>query len=245
MTASLPEAFYVTGSDTDVGKTVVSALLCRALCATYWKPVQAGCEPCTDRARVEAIAGVPTVPERYVLERAASPHAAAADEGLRLHPNDFELPHARPLVVEGAGGLMVPYAMDPVFWQSELIAHLDLPVVVVARSGLGTLNHTSLTLRSLAADGHTVCGLILVGPEHPENARDLAALHGVPVLARVDWVEDVEGEFDRLAEQLQADLLARVVVGGPRPTSHDDNEEVRPTTAGVPVESCNPAEAGG
>jgi dethiobiotin synthetase len=227
MNGALPDAFYVTGTDTDVGKTIVCALLCRALGATYWKPVQAGCDPMTDRQRVEAFGGVATLPERFVLGRAASPHAAAQDDGVRIGWNDFELPATRPLVVEGAGGLMVPYSTDPVLWQSGLIAALGLPVVVVARSGLGTLNHTSMTLRCLAADGLRVCGLILVGPEHPENQRDLVALNEVPLLARVDWVGDLDAEFDGLAAKLRVDLASRLNVGGPHPNSLDPKGAVR------------------
>ena len=200
----IPDSIYVTGTDTDVGKTVVSALLAKVLGRTYWKPVQAG-RP-TDRDTVSALTGVPTHPEALVLERPASPHAALATEGRTLDLTAIELP-AGPLVVEGAGGWMVPYAMtgDDVVWQADLVRHLDLPVIVVARSGLGTLNHTLSTLRAIRADGIEPIGLILVGPAHPENERDLPRLGGVPILARLDRVELPDG-IDQLQRSLRTQL---------------------------------------
>ncbi len=208
---TLPDRLYVTGTDTDVGKTVVSALLCRVLDRPYFKPVQAG-RP-TDRDTVRALVGAATVPEAYVLDRPASPHAAADDEGRAIALGDIAAPPG-PLVVEGAGGWMVPYRIHEgihegsVLWQADVVRHLGLPVVVVARSGLGTLNHTLLTLRAIRADGVDVVGLVLVGPPHPENARDLAHLGGTRVLARLDRVPLPDG-----VERLAADLAAQLAGG--------------------------------
>lgn len=195
-----PPKLYLTGTDTDVGKTATAAALCAATGATYWKPVQSG-EP-TDVATVRALApSVAIVPEAHVLPRPASPHAAAADVGVHIDPAELVLPDADRLVVEGAGGWMVPYAQDPLVWQADVVQALDLPVVVVARTGLGTLNHTFLTLRALRADGLDVAGLVLVGDAHAENERDLARW-GAPVLARLPRVTLPEG-FGALVDALR------------------------------------------
>lgn len=207
MTASLPEQFYVTGTDTDVGKTVVSAVLAKVLGRTYYKPVQSGLPADTDT--VTSLVGVPTQPESVRLKRPASPHAAAQDEGRVVTLQDIQHPNG-PTVVEGAGGWMVPYAMNDgaVLWQSDVVRHLALSVVVVARSGLGTLNHTLLTLRAIRDDGVRPLGLVLVGPEHPDNERDLPILGGVPVWARLDRVQLPE-QVDSLLTSMASQLASR------------------------------------
>lgn len=179
----LPDRFYVTGTDTDVGKTVTSALLCAAGGWDYHKPVQAGFP--TDADTVAALCPEVRVhPSTHVLDAAKSPHASADDQGLLLPLESLTLPDAPRLLVEGAGGWMVPYRTAPLAWQADLVRRWRLPVLVIARTGLGTLNHTFLTLRALRQDEVEVLGLVLVGPEHPENQRDLARW-GAPVLARV------------------------------------------------------------
>lgn len=210
MPEPLPEQFYVTGTDTDVGKTVVSAALTAVLGRSYYKPVQSG-EP-ADTDTVQALVDVPTLPEAVRLARPASPHAAAQDEGRTITLEQISRPEG-PAVVEGAGGWMVPYAMqgDTVLWQSDVVRHLGLPVVVVARSGLGTLNHTLLTIRAIRADGITPLGLILVGPAHPENQRDLPLLGGVPVWARLDRCSLPE-EMPKLVDSMDAQLRSAGVL---------------------------------
>jgi len=203
---SLPKQFFVTGTDTDVGKTMVCALLCKALGSAYWKPVQAGLAEETDSQRVKRLAQVCVHPEAYRLNRPASPHAAARDEGRRVEIETLRLPESGPLVVEGAGGLMVPFAADPLAWQHELIQRLNLPVLVVARTGLGTLNHSFLTYRVLKDLGLPCLGFVIVGAPHSENESDLARYTGMPVLARIPWSNDVETDFDQLAKQLTEQL---------------------------------------
>lgn len=199
-----PESFYLSGTDTDVGKTICSALLCAAFEMDYWKPVQAGLSSETDSQTVARLSGAQVHPERWRLQRASSPHSAAHAQGLRLKVSDFELPTKGPLLVEGAGGYQVPYGDNPLFWQGDLIRHLDLPVVLVARSALGTLNHTLLSLRALRADGLRVAGLVLVGEPHSENERDLAAMGAVPVLAQIPVMKSVEHEFSDNVERLRS-----------------------------------------
>jgi dethiobiotin synthetase len=196
---TFPPRVFLTGTGTDVGKTVTAAVLCHVHRLDYWKPVQAGLDGPTDTETVATLAGVRTWPEAHRLRRAASPHAAAADEGVLIDPEALTLPPADRLLVEGAGGWMVPLAVydgQPVL-QAALVRHLGLPVVVVASTGLGTLNHTLLTLRAVRDDGCEVVGLVLVGDPHAENERDLARW-GAPVLARLPRVPEVRGDFDAL-----------------------------------------------
>jgi dethiobiotin synthetase len=177
----------VCGTDTDVGKTVVSALLVEGLGACYWKPVQSGIEGGGDRDRVQALLELPPeriVPEAYRLAAPVSPHWAAEREGVAIDPERLALPPGDgPLVVETAGGVLVPLRRD--WLQIEQLQRWNLPVVLVARSGLGTLNHTLLTLEALRRRQLTVLGLVLNGPPHPDNPGTLAELGAVPVLAEL------------------------------------------------------------
>ncbi|MEI6830614.1 MAG: dethiobiotin synthase [Synechococcaceae cyanobacterium ELA445] len=177
----------VCGTDTDVGKTVVSALLVQGLGATYWKPVQCGLEGGGDSDRVKALLDLPAqrvLPEAYRLAAPVSPHWAAAQEGQRIEAERLQLPPlAGPLVVETAGGLLVPLRLD--LLQIEQLERWGLPVLLVARSGLGTLNHTLLSVEALGRRGLPLLGIVLNGPPHANNAATLNALAGVPVLAQL------------------------------------------------------------
>lgn len=187
----------ICGTDTDVGKTVVSALVVQGLGARYWKPVQCGLEGGGDRERLRALIDPPAdrlLQEAYRLAAPASPHWAAEREGLVIDPGRLALPHEEgdplPLVVETAGGLMVPLRRD--WLQIDQIEHWGLPVLLVARSGLGTLNHTLLSLETLRRRRIPVLGLVLNGPLHPDNPRTLAELGGTAVLAELPPLEPLE-----------------------------------------------------
>ena len=179
----------IAGTDTDVGKTVVSALVVQGLSARYWKPVQCGLADGGDSEWLRRLLDLPPeriLPEAYRLQSPVSPHWAAEQDGARIDPAALALPTVEgPLVVECAGGLLVPLRRDtgPGGLQIDQIARWDLPVLLVARSGLGTLNHTLLSLEALRHRAIPVLGLVLNGPIHPDNPRTLEALGGVPVLA--------------------------------------------------------------
>ncbi|GAA3995552.1 dethiobiotin synthase [Hymenobacter fastidiosus] len=181
------EQLFITGIGTDVGKTIVSAILTEALQADYWKPVQAGLTPTTDAATVRSLVQNPVSrfhPERYRLQLPASPHAAAAAEGVTLRPGDFSIPAtANHLIVEGAGGLLVPLA--PGFLLADLIGQLGLEVVVVSRNYLGSINHTLLTLEALRTRGITVRGLVFNGEPNPATEDFIREHSGVPVMPRL------------------------------------------------------------
>jgi dethiobiotin synthetase len=179
----------VTGTDTDIGKTAVAAGLAAALGAAYWKPVQAGTADGTDADMVAALGGLPAariLPERHRLVLPASPHLAAEAEGVDLSPETIDLPVTDgPLVVEGAGGVLVPLRRDPPFLIADLFARWDAPVLLVARTGLGTINHSLLSVEALRARGVRVVGIVMVGDPHPDNAAIVPALAAVPCFGRL------------------------------------------------------------
>ncbi|MEI7665004.1 MAG: dethiobiotin synthase [Synechococcaceae cyanobacterium ELA263] len=197
----------VCGTDTDVGKTVVSALLVQGLGARYWKPVQSGLDDGGDRGRLQQLLQLPAerlLPEAYRFEAPVSPHWAAERQGLTIDPGRLALPAGDgALVVETAGGLLVPLRRD--WLQIEQIAVWGLPVLLVARSGLGTLNHTLLSLEALHRRSIPVLGLVLNGPPHPDNPRSLASLGGVPVLAELPPLEPLSAAA--LEQQWHASAL--------------------------------------
>ena len=192
----------VCGTDTDVGKTVVSALFVQGLGAHYWKPVQCGLENGEgDRDRVQRwleLPGEQIIPEAYRLEAPVSPHWASALEGgdplhpgAPIDPQRLNLPaHSGALVVETAGGLLVPLRLD--LLQIEQLQRWQLPVLLVARSGLGTLNHTLLSLEALRQRAIPVLGVLLNGPPHPNNLSTLEHLAGVPILGCLPPLEAID-----------------------------------------------------
>jgi dethiobiotin synthetase len=201
----------IAGTDTDVGKTIVSALVVQGLAARYWKPVQSGLAAGSDSARLRELLALPAerlLPEAYRFQAPVSPHWAAELEGARIDPGRLALPEVEgPLVVECAGGLMVPLRLDAdgSLLQIDQLRVWALPVLLVARSGLGTLNHTLLSLEALRQRAIPVLGLVLNGPLHPDNPRTLEALGGVPVLAQLPPLEPLSAKG--LQEQWLASAL--------------------------------------
>lgn len=185
---------FVTGTDTEIGKTLVSAILTKAWNATYWKPLQTGlADEAGDTPTVRTLAGLR--PDRiispaYGLKAPLAPLAAANLEDVTINPGRLVLPAVQfPLVVEGAGGLMVPIREDMLM--IDLVQQMALPVVLVARSELGTINHTLLSLEALRKRGIPVLGVVLSGPENPGNARDIAQFGNVRILFRVPQLEHI------------------------------------------------------
>ncbi len=196
---------FVTGTDTGIGKSFTAACLVRAWGAAYWKPVQTGLaeDPGGDSAAVSGLVDIhntaPYAP-RHGLRAPLSPAAAAALEGVRIALADFDIPPSdgRPLVVEGAGGVLVP--LTPEHLLIDLIARLGLPAILVARSTLGTINHTLLTLEALRARRLPVAGVILNGPPDAGNRAAIERFGAVRVIA----------ELPRLAAEPDAAAVARL-----------------------------------
>ncbi len=201
----------VTGTDTGIGKTVVAAGLAAALDAHYWKPIQAGTMEGTDSLSVAELSGLPPeriLPEGYRLMMAASPHLAAEAEGQVLDPLHLVLPTPRPLVVEGAGGVLVPVRRDPPLFMADLFAAWGAPVLLVARSGLGTINHSLLSIAALRERGVRIAGLVMVGDPHPDNERIVPALSGVPLLGRLPHLTPLDRKTLSAAVAAHIDIAA-------------------------------------
>jgi len=178
----------VSGTDTDVGKTVFCAALADALGANYWKPVQAGHEDGTDALRVMDLSGLAPeriLPERYVLNTPVSPHYAARLDGITI--DDHALlpppPGERALVIEGAGGLMVPVNDDTLF--IDIFARWKLPLVLCARTALGTINHSLLSIEAVKRRDIPLLGIAFIGEEQAESERIICKLGGVRRLGRL------------------------------------------------------------
>ncbi len=194
--------YFVTGTDTDVGKTVVAALLCEQLNAYYWKPIQSGTIEVEDKKNVQKIADIPDeriLPCTYELKEPLSPHEAAFREGVTIELEKIITPQVNgPLVIEGAGGVMVPLNNDAMM--IDLICQMDCEVIVVARSGLGTINHTLLTLGALYHHSVPVKGVVLNGPLNSDNKRAIEKFGETRILAQLPFVEGLN--FDVLQKPL-------------------------------------------
>ncbi len=211
----MTKGFFITGTDTGVGKTALSALLVAALDAIYWKPIQTGSIEGTDRETVRRLAKVSDerlLPEAYCFEPPVSPHLAAREAGVRIRLDTLAWPPAesadaaRTWIVEGAGGVLVPINENETM--VDLMRRVGLPVLVAARSTLGTINHTSLTLAALRAAHLEVRGVVFVGDAHDENRRAIEHYGATRVLGRIPWTQPLnraallhafERYFDRAA----------------------------------------------
>lgn len=189
--------FFITGTDTHVGKTVLSALLVAALDSIYWKPVQSGAQEGSDRRAVMEWAEVSeerTLPECYCFDPPVSPHLAARMCGARIELGRIHLPdgvEGRHVIAEGAGGVLTP--LNETETILDLIRLLNFPVIVAARTTLGTINHTLLTVRALRDGGADVRGVVMAGEENIENRRAIEGYGKVPVVGRVPWLRPSAG----------------------------------------------------
>jgi dethiobiotin synthetase len=179
----------VTGTDTHIGKTVLAAAIAAATGAAYWKPIQSGTAQILD-ADVAQTLGVRTVrPEAYRLTEPLSPHRAAELDGITIEPDALVLPEG-PLVIEGAGGVLVPVRRDLLF--ADLFAAWQLPVVLAARTTLGTINHSLLSIEALRTRQVPILGIAFIGEPHPDTEATVAALGGVRRLGRLPWLDPLD-----------------------------------------------------
>jgi len=195
------KALVVTGTDTGVGKTVVSAMLTLALDADYWKPIQSGLAGQTDSETVMALAELPPkriLPEAYRLREPLSPHRAAELDGKQINPDSLNLPCTdRLLIVEGAGGVLVPLTRSAL--QIDLFARWGAPIVVVARTALGTINHTLLTIEALRRRSVPLLGIVFVGDENADTQRTIAEFGNVTILGRLSCLDPLKADALRSA----------------------------------------------
>jgi dethiobiotin synthetase len=184
---------FVTGISTEVGKTVVSSILTEYLQADYWKPIQSGDLHFSDTMKVQSlVSNSKSVfhPERYRLQSPLSPHASAEIDGIQISLNDFVLPQTENnLIVEGAGGLFVPLnEKDTVI---DLIERLKLPVVLVSRNYLGSINHTMLSIEALKVRGIKIEGIVFNGEPNPATERFIEENSHIPVLFRLNELTEL------------------------------------------------------
>ena len=186
----------VAGTDTDVGKTVFAAALAGALGAHYWKPVQAGFDPFEGRMEGDAdraarLGGIPAeriVPEVHRLQTPCSPHRAAEIDGVEIDAHALTIPQVDgPLVIEMAGGLMVPLTREVTFL--DVIARWQVPTVLVARTALGTINHSLLSIEALRRRGIPLIGVAFMGEANEDSERTICEMGHARRLGRIDRLE--------------------------------------------------------
>lgn len=181
---------FVTAINTDSGKTFVSAILCRAFGADYWKPVQAG-EP-FDSSTIRLLTNDTIVihKEAYALKTPESPHAAAKKDGVVISLNDMQLPQTNNnLIIEGAGGCLVP--LNDHDFVIDIPRKFQIPVVVVSNTYLGSINHTLLTLEALSSRSLSIAGIIFNGPANPDTEEIILRHSKLPCLLRIPKLDKV------------------------------------------------------
>jgi len=193
----LPKDIFVTGIDTNVGKTVISAILVQALKADYWKPVQSGNIEGTDSLTTGQLISNPTShihPEAYNLKAPTVPSYAAALEQVEIDPAQIILPQTQNrLIVEGAGGLMVHLRKD--FMVIDLISQLKLPVILVSKNYLGSINHTLLSIEALQRRGIEILGLIYNGGRSEHMRQLVFEASGVPEIGSITEAVHIDSDF--------------------------------------------------
>lgn len=185
------KSIFITGTGTDVGKTFVSTWVCYHTHADYWKPIQTGEK---DSETVKTFSPRSVIhPECYHFQRSVSPHLAAHEEGIEIDFNKVNPPPVEnPLVIEGAGGVFVPLNQSQ--FMLDLMKVFQVPVLIVARDILGTINHTCLTVEALRKRNIPILGIILNGTSDLFNKKAIETYSGVSVLASLPFVEKISGE---------------------------------------------------
>lgn len=199
----------VTGTGTGIGKTVFSAGLANLLGADYWKPIQAGLEGETDTEVVACLGGLSAdrvLPERYRLQTPASPHHSAELDGVRIEADLLDVPDTgeRPLVIEGAGGLMVPLSGDTLY--IDVFERWRLPVVLCASTALGTINHSLLSIEALRKREIRILGIAFIDERNAETQVAIREMGRVRWLGRLPWLSPLTA--DTLQAAFQASFRA-------------------------------------
>ena len=196
MTHPVPSRLIVTGTDTGIGKTVFAAGLAAALKAAYWKPIQSGLEDGADAETARSLGVRHILPEAYRLTQPLSPHRSAELDGVTIDVDRLALPAGdRPLVIEGAGGVLVPVTRSLLF--ADLFARWDASAILVARTALGTINHSLLSIEALRARGVSILGIAFAGDANEDNEATIAQIGGVRRLGRLPRIDPLDA--DRLA----------------------------------------------
>lgn len=185
--------FVITGTDTDIGKSVFAAGLAQLLDAYYWKPIQSGLEGKSDCQLVYEL-GVPRdkiIPEAYRLKTSCSPHEAAQIDEVVIEQAQLRPPEVTgSLVIEGAGGVLVPITPEVPF--ADLFAEWQLPVILVARTRLGTINHSLLSVEALRSRKVPVHGIAFIGDPNEETETTISRIGKVRRLGRLPMIGNLD-----------------------------------------------------
>ena len=197
--------FIICGTDTDIGKTLISSFFVKGLNSFYWKPIQSGIESQTDSQTVEKLSQVSKekiIKEAYVFTKPLSPHWAAEIDQQTIDFDMLRLPKVNgSLIVETAGGLMVPLTRN--FLQIDQIKQWNLPVILVCKSSLGTLNHTLLSIEALKLRNIEILGLVVNGEKHLDNPKTLVEFSGIPLITEFPYIKKIDSNnFDILWKEL-------------------------------------------
>ena len=189
--------FVISGTGTDIGKTVFAAGLTGLIGADYWKPIQTGVslgdpDAPRDAGFVARMTGARIHPEAVILPEPLSPHRAAELAGVTIDPAAIDPPDADPLVIEGAGGVLVPVTRD--LLSADLFVRWGIPVILCATTGLGTISHTLSAIESLRARGCPLHGVAFIGDDNPDNIATIGQVGGVRVLGRLPRLPDLTPE---------------------------------------------------
>ncbi len=186
--------FVICGTDTDIGKTLISSFFVRGLNSFYWKPIQSGIDQETDSqavARLTKVGNKKIIKEAYIFREPVSPHWAAEIDKKVINFQRLKLPNIDgPLIIETAGGLMVPITRN--FLQIDQIKKWDIPVILVCKSGLGTLNHTLLSIEALKKRNIKILGLVINGEKHLDNPQTLTEFSSLPIIAEFPCIQKID-----------------------------------------------------
>ncbi len=198
----------VTGTDTGIGKTVFSAALTDALGAYYWKPVQSGLDEETDSETIRRLGRIPperVLPEAWRLKMPVSPHLASELDGTTILPEALMPPETDlPLIIEGAGGLLVPLTRRETF--ADLFARWRLPTILCARTGLGTINHTLLSLEAMRQRRIPVFAVAFIGEPYPDTQRIIVEMGNIRSLGRLPILDPLTPDTLRQSFRDQFDI---------------------------------------
>ncbi len=204
------DGFIICGTDTNVGKTLISAFLVQGLNATYWKPIQSGFEDGGDTFQISKILNLNKnriIDEVYKLNTPVSPHWAAEIDNILIDQKHLKMPdHQNTIILETAGGVMVPLRRN--LLQIDQIKEWGLPVILIVRSGLGTLNHTFLTLESLRKRSIEIAGIIINGPKHKDNPKTIQEISDTNIIAEFPQLEFITAEI--LAKEWERQNLTKI-----------------------------------
>ena len=197
--------FVICGTDTDIGKTLISSFFVRGLNSYYWKPIQSGIESETDSQAVKRLAKVQKtkiINEAYIFREPVSPHWAAEIDQKVINFKLLTLPNVDgSLIIETAGGLMVPITRE--YLQIDQIKKWNIPVILVCRSGLGTINHTLLSIEALKKRNIRILGLVINGKKHLDNPKTLNEFSSLPIIAEFPFIQKIDSNnLDILWEKL-------------------------------------------